>query len=603
MTLNKSMKAFWGAVALWFFTDASVAAVQRISVDNSGVQGITSSNRSAITPDGRFVAFSSTASNLVPGDINGFRDVFVYDRTTSTIQMVSLSSGGIQGNGNSGFEGVSSGSNPAISSDGRYVAFWSQASNLVPGDTNGVGDIFVYDRTASTIQRVSVDNAGIQGNLESYYPSISGDGRYVAFASNSTNLVPGDTNGFEDIFVYDRTTSTIRRVSVDNVGIQGNDFSIEPNISSDGRYVAYWSYASNLVAGDTNGAGDIFTYDLLANIVERDSVNNAGVQGNSISATPKLSADGRYVAFNSDASNFVAGDTNGLSDVFVYDRVAKIIQRVSISTSGTQGNNLSYFSAISGDGRFISYSSVANNLVAGDINFNWDVFLYDRIALTNQMISVNSSGVQGNSTNEISSLSYDGSCVVYESYSDNLVLGDTNSSKDIFVYCTGGTTPTATATNTSTSTATRTPTSTATNTPTTTSIGTPTSTPTMTETVTPTSTLTPCGYPGNTCTPTPTPTVGSGYFKVSANIFSPSSPVSIAVSVQYYPGNFSIKIYNSAGEHIKTLVETEISSPLIDVYSWDGTNKHGHKCATGVYIIYMIGVYERKVAKVVLINR
>ncbi len=227
-----------------------------------------------------------------------------------------------------GVQGDNYSSNPSISSDGRFVAFESAATNLVPGDTNGSLDVFVYDRQTDTIERVSVDSSvpGVQGDNNSYTSSISSDGRFVAFESDATNLVPGDTNGRIDIFVYDRQTDVIERVSVDSSvpGVQGNDYSSNSSISSDGRFVAFYSAATNLVPGDTNGRIDIFVYDRQTDVIERVSVDSSvpGVQGNDSSAAPSISSNGRLVAFESDATNLVPGDTNGSSDVFVKETIA-----------------------------------------------------------------------------------------------------------------------------------------------------------------------------------------------------------------------------------------------------------------------------------------
>src|SRR6185436_2049194 len=199
--------------------------------------------------DGRYVAFDSLAGNLVPGDTNGKRDVFVRDRQAGTTTLVSISSTGTQGGADSG--------GPVLSGDGRYVAFWSRAAVLVPDDTNVAPDVFVHDRQTGTTIRVSVDSAGVQGNDDSYPTSISRDGRYVAFTSLATNLVPGDTTGAQDAFVHDLVTGSTIRVSVDSNGAGGqggpHGSSFLPKLSGDGRYVVFQSEATNLVPGDTNG--------------------------------------------------------------------------------------------------------------------------------------------------------------------------------------------------------------------------------------------------------------------------------------------------------------------------------------------------------------
>ena len=282
-------------------------------------QGNSSSAQSAISADGRYVTFLSFATNLVSGDTNNTSDIFVYDRQTNTTSRVSVDSNGTQGNLFS--------REPAISADGRYVTFTSFAINLVSGDTNNTGDIFVYDRQTNTTSRVSVDSNGTQGNNSSNEPAISADGRYVTFLSFASNLVSGDTNNTEDIFVYDRQTNTTSRVSVDSNGTQGNKSSFQPAISADGRYVTFLSFASNLVSGDTNNAPDIFVnapdifvYDRQTNTTSRVSVDSNGNQGNNSSREPAISADGRYVTFTSNASNLVSGDTNNAPDIFVYER-------------------------------------------------------------------------------------------------------------------------------------------------------------------------------------------------------------------------------------------------------------------------------------------
>ncbi|MEG3991140.1 calcium-binding protein, partial [Microcoleus sp. S28C3] len=339
--------------------------ITRVSVDsagNQGNQGLYSFTSPSISPDGRFVAFHSSASNLVPGDTNNNSDIFVRDTLTNTTTRVSVDSAGNQANAGS-FD-------PSTSTDGRFVAFVSDASNLVPGDTNDANDIFVRDTLTNTTTRVSVDSAGNQTDKEGYNysssPSISADGRFVAFRSYASNLVPGDTNDKSDIFVRDTLTNTTTRVSVDSAGNQANNAfvsvgrlslsgSSSPSISADGRFVAFDSYATNLVPEDTNNADDIFVRDILTNTTIRVSVDSAGNQGNSTSFEPSISANGRFVAFRSDATNLVPGDTNNIDDIFVRDILTNTIIRVSVDSAGNQGNSTSFEPSISANGRFVAF--------------------------------------------------------------------------------------------------------------------------------------------------------------------------------------------------------------------------------------------------------
>jgi len=293
----------------------------------------------------------------------------------------------------------------------------------------------VHDRQTGTTERVSVATEGTQGDQASYGPSISADGRFVAFESYAANLVNGDTNGKFDEFVHDRQTGTTERVSVASDGTEGNNGSLRrPSISANGRFVAFESTASNLVIGDINGADDIFVHDRQTGTTEWVSIASNGTQGNENSFYPSISADGRFVAFQSNATNLVSGDTNVRQDVFVHDRQTGTTERVSITSNGIQGNNDSLVPSISADGRFVAFWSYASNLVSGDTNVYDDVFVRDRQTGTTQRVSVASGGTQGNNDSLNSSISADGQFVVFDSYASNLVSGDTNGTIDVFVH-------------------------------------------------------------------------------------------------------------------------------------------------------------------------
>jgi Tol biopolymer transport system component len=250
---------------------------------------------------------------------------------------------------------------PAISAEGRFIAFESDASNLVEGDTNGVADVFVRNQKTKMTLRVSIDSNGSQGNDSSHAPALSADGRFVAFESYASNLVEGDTNGTSDIFIHDRKTGETTRVSMDSQGNQSNGHSAVPALSADGRLVAFESHASNLVEGDTNGTSDIFVHNRNTGETTRVSVSSEGEEGDYASYAPSLSADGRFVAFESYAFNLVAAiDINfGAADIFVHDRQTGETTRVSVSSEGAQGGYSSYAPAISADGRLVAFKSLA----------------------------------------------------------------------------------------------------------------------------------------------------------------------------------------------------------------------------------------------------
>lgn len=342
-----------------------------------------------------------------------------------TTTRVSVGPASVQGNNRS--------QEPSISANGRFVAFESDASNLVAGDTNNVTDIFVHDRQTGTTGRVSVGPGGVQGIGDSYAPSISADGRYVVFESDAANLVAGDTNGKTDIFIHDRQTATTSRVSVKTGGGQAEGGSYAPVVSADGRYVAFESFAANLVAGDTNSDWDVFVHDRQSGMTSRVSVKTGGIQGNAGSFGQAISADGRFVAFLSEASNLVDDDTNDVLDVFVHDLTGGTTSRVSVASDGEEGDAESWYSAISADGRYVAFESEASNLVAGDTNGAWDVFVHDRQSGTTSRVSVKTSGVQGEKDSFSPAISDDGRYIAFESDA-MLVAEDTNSAGDIFVH-------------------------------------------------------------------------------------------------------------------------------------------------------------------------
>ncbi len=390
-----------------------------------GNSSSTQANENSVTADGRYVAFMSWASNLVPGDTNGFSDVFVRDRLLQITELVSVSSSGVQGNGDSSYN--------AFSADGRYVAFCSKARNLVSGDTNGHQDVFVRDRQLGITERVSISNTGDQANGDSYDPVLSSDGRFVAFQSEANNLVPGDTNGYTtDIFVFDRQTQTIECVSTGPNGV-GNDTSEGPRISGDGRFVAFDSYANNLVPGDTNRFADVFVRDRLAGTLELVSVDSNGSQGNYDSDYAAISSDGRYVAFESGANNLVHADANGSWDIFVRDRTLGTTERISVRSDGTERFGDSTAPAVSADGMYVAFSTTAA-LDPADGGSYWEVYLRDRLLNKTLWLSrPNYGGDQPDGDSLGSSVSADGGITAFVSWATNFAAPWTGGVSNVFV--------------------------------------------------------------------------------------------------------------------------------------------------------------------------
>ena len=292
----------------------SAQTTQRVNVRPDGTQTVEFSSNPAVSANGLCVAFRS-GDHIAPNDWNMTFDVYLRDRGAGTTELVSMSTAGDPGNAYSG----SALGGFAISADGRYVAFESTAWNLVPGDTNGHLDVFVRDRQLGTTELVSAAPGGEFGNNESGEPSISADGRYVAFTSLASNLVPGDTNADEDVFVRDLVTGATERVSVTNAGAEQNRGALEPAISADGRFVVFKSGSTNLVPDDTNGVEDSFVRDLATGTTARVDLAYDGAQANGGGSDPVISSDGRCIAFSSYSTNLVPGDTNATSDIFVRD--------------------------------------------------------------------------------------------------------------------------------------------------------------------------------------------------------------------------------------------------------------------------------------------
>lgn len=419
--LPRSFSPLWrGALCLSFLalTPAAWAALPA----NAGTLAPV-----RISADGRVIAYSANASNLVPNDLNGQADVFIYDQAKNSTEVISVNPAGMPVGG----------LQPSISADGRYVAFRSAAPDLVAGDTNGQSDIFVRDRLTRTTVRVSLSNAGTESDAFSERPAISADGQFVAFESDASNLVAGDGNGVRDIFVRDLLGNITTRASVDSAGLEANGASFNASINGNGARVVFQSSATNLVPSDTNSFQDVFMREGASTV--RISVNSAGSQAAGSSQQPSISADGRFISFESSAGNLVAGDTNGVYDIFLRDTFLLSTTRISVDSSGLEASGGdSFASQISPNGQFIAYQSDANNLVAGDTNAVTDTFFVDRTNGQVLRTSVNSAGMEASSASIAPAISDSGQWSAFASNASNLTPGDTNGFADLFLRDVGG---------------------------------------------------------------------------------------------------------------------------------------------------------------------
>ncbi|MBG0788411.1 MAG: PD40 domain-containing protein [Anaerolineaceae bacterium] len=415
-------------ISLFLFVDSSIAVsgdIIQVSVSSEGIQANAYSYAPKISSDGRYISFSSEADNLVLVDENEVTDIFVHDCQTGGTELVSIASDGTQGNGHSWFS--------AISGDGRFIVFDSDANNLVVGDTNDATDIFVHDRQTGMTIIVSVSSEGTQGIGNSVHPAISENGRFVAFSSEANNLVTNDTNADMDVFVHDLVTRETEKVSIASDGTQGVWGSGSPALSGDGQFIVFQSINKYLVVDDTNETQDIFIHDRSSSETMLASISSDGSQANFISMSPAISANGRYVAFESGADNLTTSDTNEKWDIFIHDMLTGDTSLISVASDETQANQDSRKATLSSDGRYIAFTSDADNLVEEDLNNFTDVFIHDIQYGFTSLVSISFDGTQANNYNYSPAISANGRYLAFYSYAFNLVPVDTNGTADIFV--------------------------------------------------------------------------------------------------------------------------------------------------------------------------
>lgn len=403
----------------------------RASTTPAGLAGDKASRHGTLSFDGNIVAFESAATDLVAGDTNGTWDVFVRNRSAGFTERISVGPFGTEANGPS--EGA------AISDDGRFVAFESTATNLVAGDT-GWRDVFLRDRLMNSTTRVSLGMGGVEPNGDSRAAKISPDGGFVLFQSSATNLVPGDTNGVDDVFLYDHQAGTIERVSVSSSGAQANQPSFPASLSSGALKCAFWSDASNLVRGDTNNVSDVFVRNRTSATTERVSLGPptpaepAGAQLLQPNAEGSLSASGQLLAYYSNSPDIVPGDTNGDSDIFVRDLATGATELCSKTSLGAPAGGGSYHASLSRDGRFVAFESFADDLTPVGNAWGADAFLFDRATGFTAQVSLASTGQADHVMSLFPAISGDGHAVAFHSDGGQLVKPDGNHTDDVFVH-------------------------------------------------------------------------------------------------------------------------------------------------------------------------
>ena len=463
---------------------ATVELVTHADLAATNSAGSSDSSAPVLSGDGRFVVFLSSAQNLTTNQSSGTVNVFIRDRQPGVTELASVSPNGTAGNGPS--------SSPGISSNGQFVVFQSRSSNLVPGATNGWENIFVRNLTAGTTLLASANTNGVAGDYSSLNPQMTPDGRFVVFESVADDLVENDTNRLSDVFVRDLAASKTTLVSVNVAGAgSGSGYSINPSITPDGRFVVFESTAANLVTNDFNTKSDIFLRDLVAGTT---TLISSGADGNAAgnSQTAAITDDGRYVAFESTANNLVAGDVDGLNDIFLRDAQTSTTTLISsltnfnvaadapsrpvisrdgrlvafqtgvppfysfaVSTNSqiylwdsrsgtnilltasldgtTPADGVSYGAAISADNRYVTFLSNATNLVAGVTNGQFQVFQRDLATGVTALVSVNRDGNGNNLDCNSASASDDGRLVAFDSLENHLVPDDSNGASDVFV--------------------------------------------------------------------------------------------------------------------------------------------------------------------------
>lgn len=402
---------------------------RRVSIGTNCTAPTREATDGAISDDGNFIVYQSDATDIVPNDTNDTNDIFLVNRRSGELRRISVNNAGVP-------TAVSEPSlRPRISADGTAVAFQSFGTTLTDNDTNAGADVFVYAVASPSLVAVSRNTAGELGNASSEEPVLSANGQVIAFTSSATNLSPDDTNVLSDIFVHDRSTSVTTRVSVSSAGVQADGGSSQPALSNDGRFVAFTSTATNLVADDLNALPDIFVHDRQTGETIRASVDSAGAEANGASANAGIGGAGNeLVVFESTASNLAGLDANGTSDVFVRNRTAGTTAIVSVNPGGViSGNAVSQSAQITPNGRWVVFQSNASDLIADDFNALFDIYLRDLTTNSTTLVTRTDEGGQSDGPSSRPRITADGQFVVFDTKATTLVLSDLDPLGDVIV--------------------------------------------------------------------------------------------------------------------------------------------------------------------------
>ncbi len=405
---------------------------ERVNVTPTGAKTMTGTGESdvSVSQDGRYVAFGTDGDDIIAGDTNNWWDIFVRDRKLGVTVRATLSETGAEliGRTDSDFK---------MSANGRFVLFAYRDADITSGPSNGKYQLYVRDLKNNTTEIAALTSTGGLSdiNLSVLHSDISADGRYIVFSTDSSIMVPGDTNGRNDVFIRDRKLGTTELMSKDAIGSFGNGGSTYPSVSCDGAYVTFRSDATNLVANDINGHADVFLVDRASN----NSIKNITISANGVSSRSKMSCNGETLILQSVASNLVPGDTNGVQDIFAYNMADESFQRVSLDTSGGEISSMATISvnnSISFSGRYVIFETNAS-LDSIDTNGTGDVYLRDLVDATTQIVTLRNNGAPSSRHSNRGAISLDGRTVVFMNLQDLIGGGGLDFSRNVYAAPTG----------------------------------------------------------------------------------------------------------------------------------------------------------------------